>query len=52
MSINKHIKNVEEVMTRCNTEFKVVWARKLEQLLELRRVRAHERLQSNARSVC
>ena len=38
-------------MTRCNPEFKEVWARKLQQLLDRKVEIAHERMVEDARSV-
>jgi len=45
------ISNIESVMTRCNPEFKEVWARKLQQLLDRKVEIAHERMVEDARSV-
>ena len=51
MLMKKRISNIEWVMTRCNPEFKKVWARKLEQLLERRVEIAYEKTVERARSV-
>mgnify|MGYP003674148263 FL=1 len=51
MLMQKRIANIEWVMKRCNPEFKKVWARKLEQLLERRVEKAYERIVERARSV-
>ena len=49
--MQKRISNIESVMTRCNPEFKEVWARKLQQLLDRKVEIAHERMVEDARSV-
>ena len=51
MLMQKRISNIEWVMTRCNPEFKKVWERKLEQLINRRVELAYERMDERARSV-
>jgi hypothetical protein len=51
MLMQKRISNIEWVMTRCSPEFKEVWERKLEQLINRRVEMAYERMVENARSV-
>ena len=51
MLIQKRIANLEEVIKRCSPDFKPVWERKLEQLINRRVEMAHERMVENARRV-
>jgi len=54
MSImEQRINNVMKAMKDAkNYDMKSIWSDKLQQLFKLRERQAHERLQSNARSVC
>ena len=51
MLMQKRISNIEWVITRCNPEFKKVWERKLEQLINRRVEMAYERMVERARSI-
>jgi|TARA_E500000305_G_C3823858_1_gene144088 hypothetical protein len=51
MLMQKRIANLEWVIKRCSPEFKEVWERKLEQLINRRVEMAHERMVENARRV-
>jgi len=51
MLMQKRISNIEWVMKRCNPEFKKVWERKLQQLLDKKVEMAYERTIERARSV-
>ena len=51
MLMQKRIANIEWVMKRCSPDFKPVWERKLEQLINRRVEMAYERMVENARSV-